>query len=134
MHMLSTADEGLGLTPTMGRYTIRHVLSHANMAEVSTQGMESNDRDTTRWANIDKIKKLGAGTPRKRCCEAPRRQPLQRCDYKGMHRLGEHETKENMVVSFGQAQGLGIAGRSMVSTTVGGANQIHLQRTKYNDN
>ena len=97
MHMLATADGGLGLTPTMGQYTIQLVLSHANMAEVSTQSMERDDRDTTRWAKHRQVKKLGAGTPRKRCCEAPRRQPLQRYDYKGMRRLGEHDTEENMV-------------------------------------
>ena len=77
--------------------------------------------------NIDKIKKLGAGTPRKRCCEAPRKQPLQRYDYKGMHRFGEHKTKENVVVCFGQAQGLSIAGCPMDFSTVGRANQVHVR-------
>ena len=46
MHMLATADGGLGLTPTMGQYTIQLVLSHANLAGVSTQSMEWDDRDT----------------------------------------------------------------------------------------
>ena len=61
MHMLATADGGLGLTPTMGQYTIQLVLSHANMAEVSTQSMERDDRDTTRWAKHRQVKSSAQG-------------------------------------------------------------------------
>ena len=39
--------------------------------------------------------------------------------------MGEHETKENMVVSFGQAQRLGTTGHLMVITTVDEMGQVH---------